>query len=46
MKKIFIAFDLDGTILPSVNELSDRTVDAVRAAREAGHIIVASSARP
>lgn len=46
MKKHLIAFDLDGTILPRVNELDDRTVAAVRAAKEKGHIIVATSARP
>lgn len=44
-KKYLIAFDFDGTILPSVNTLSERTVAAVKAAKAAGHIIVATSAR-
>lgn len=45
-KKYLIAFDFDGTILPSVNSLSERTVATVKAAKAAGHIIVAASARP
>lgn len=44
-KKIII-FDLDGTMLPTVNQLSERTVRAVKLARDAGHYVIASSARP
>lgn len=46
MKKYLIVFDLDSTILPSINVMAPGTVEAVRRAREAGHIVVASSARP
>ncbi|MBQ9080091.1 MAG: HAD family phosphatase [Clostridia bacterium] len=46
MKKYLIIFDLDGTVLPTLKELNDRTVEAVKAARAAGHIVCISSARP
>ena len=46
MKKHLIVFDLDSTILPSINVMAKGTVEAVRRASEAGHIVIASSARP
>lgn len=46
MDRKLIIFDLDGTVLPKVKLLDDRTVNAVRAATEAGHIAICSSARP
>jgi Cof subfamily protein (haloacid dehalogenase superfamily) len=41
-----IATDLDGTLLNSQGEVSVRTVDALRAAHEAGVIIVFATGRP
>lgn len=46
MDKKLIMFDLDGTVLPRVNVLDERTVRTVKAASAAGHIVVCSSARP
>ena len=46
MKKYLIIFDLDGTVLPRLTELNDRTVETMKAAKEAGHIVCISSARP
>ncbi len=43
--KYLIAFDLDGTVLPKVDFIEERTVNAFRRAREAGHIPVIASAR-
>lgn len=45
MKRKLIALDLDGTILPTETFLPSRTRDTLRAAQEAGHIILLTSAR-
>ncbi len=45
MVKFLIAFDLDGTVLPKVNEINERTVNAVKEAKARGHIPVIASAR-
>ncbi|MGI6166670.1 MAG: HAD-IIB family hydrolase [Eubacteriales bacterium] len=44
-KRYLIAFDLDCTVLPKVDEIDERTVKAFRMAREQGHIPVIASAR-
>jgi Cof subfamily protein (haloacid dehalogenase superfamily) len=41
-----IATDLDGTLLNSRGEVSVRTIDAIRAAHEAGVIVVFATGRP
>jgi Cof subfamily protein (haloacid dehalogenase superfamily) len=41
-----IATDLDGTLLNSQGEVSVRTIDALRAANEAGVIVVFATGRP
>lgn len=46
MDRKLIIFDLDGTVLPRVKFLDERTVRAVKAASAAGHVVVCSSARP
>lgn len=46
MKKHLIIFDLDGTVLPRLTELNDLTVETMKAAKAAGHIVCISSARP
>ncbi len=44
-KRYLIAFDLDCTVLPKVDEIDERTIKAFRMAREQGHIPVIASAR-
>lgn len=46
MKKYLIVFDLDGTVLPRLTVLNDRTVETMKAAKAAGHVVCISSARP
>ena len=41
-----IATDLDGTLLNSAGEVSERTIAALRAAHDAGVIIVFATGRP
>lgn len=46
MERKLIMFDLDGTVLPGLRLLDERTVRAVKAATAAGHVVICSSARP
>jgi Cof subfamily protein (haloacid dehalogenase superfamily) len=43
--RYLIAFDLDATVLPKIDEIDERTVRAFRAAHGQGHIPVIASAR-
>lgn len=45
MNQLLFAFDLDGTLLNSQKEISDRTVRAIREMHDDGHIIVLASGR-
>lgn len=45
MDRYMIAFDLDGTVLPKVHQINDRTINAIKKAKEQGHIPVIASAR-
>ncbi|MFF5248744.1 HAD family hydrolase [Streptosporangium sp. NPDC000095] len=46
MERRMIVCDLDGTLLDSRGELSERTRAAVRRVRAAGHVFVIATARP
>ncbi len=46
MRKCFIAFDLDGTILPTIDTIADGTAEAVKMAIADGHRVMLASARP
>ncbi|CAT05001.1 COF family HAD hydrolase protein [Mesomycoplasma conjunctivae] len=45
MKKLFFAFDLDGTILNRYNEIEDKIIEALKLARAQGHILAIATGR-
>ena len=45
MKKYLIAFDLDGTVLPTETTVNPITVEVMKKAKAAGHIIFPTTAR-
>ena len=46
MKKKLIALDMDGTLVSSKNEISEVNKQAIKAAQDAGHIVMICSGRP
>lgn len=46
MRKRLIALDMDGTLVSSNHEISEANKKAIRAAREAGHVVMICSGRP
>lgn len=46
MKKYLIAVDLDGTLLPDLNSLSDYAIKVFKKIKELGHTIVITTGRP
>lgn len=46
MKPLMVVSDLDGTLLDSRGQVSERTREAVRAVRKAGHTFVIATGRP
>lgn len=46
MEKHLIAFDIDGTIVSNLTEITDFTVNTLRRLKDMGHYIMPSSARP
>ena len=46
MKKHLIAFDIDGTIVSNLTEITDFTVNTLKSLKDMGHYLMPSSARP
>lgn len=46
MKKKLIALDMDGTLVSSNQEISEKNKIAIKAAQDAGHIVMICSGRP
>ena len=46
MEKHLIAFDIDGTIVTNLTEISDFTVETLKKLKDMGHYLMPSSARP
>ncbi|WP_027963921.1 Cof-type HAD-IIB family hydrolase [Halalkalibacillus halophilus] len=46
MEKHLIALDLDGTLLNDEKIVSERTLETIKAAREAGHVVAIATGRP